>query len=251
MAERLLERAADFGIEAAVVRADHGDVLLLAGRDAATAEDALRVVALEVQRGVILLARRHRALEAVLVVDAHVVAELLQLAGAASLAGEALGGHGRRAAAPASFFWTSGTFGVLVNTSHAFVYGIYARGDERTRALNLDHAHAACADLVDVLQEAKGRNVDSGLSGSFKDRAAGRHFAGHAVDLDVYHIHCIHTPSLFLLDCAELALFTADTALDALLRVDDVRLADGAGDRADRQLRAQSVQPLHFSASMT
>ena len=53
--ELLIERAADDGVEAAVVRADNGDILLLTGSYAAAAEDALVVVSDEVQRGVILL----------------------------------------------------------------------------------------------------------------------------------------------------------------------------------------------------
>ena len=53
--EILLERAADNGVEAAVVRADNGYILLLASRYAATTENALVVVANEVQSGVILL----------------------------------------------------------------------------------------------------------------------------------------------------------------------------------------------------
>ena len=44
---------------------------------------------------------------------------------------------------------------------HALVYGVNAGGDEAARALDFDHADAAGADFVDILQIAEGGDIDA------------------------------------------------------------------------------------------
>ena len=88
IAQRLLESTANLGVEATVIGADDRHVLILAGGNTAAAQDALGVVALQVQGGEVLASSRHSALKAVLLFNAHVVAQLLELAIAAALAGQ-------------------------------------------------------------------------------------------------------------------------------------------------------------------
>ena len=146
----LLERTADDGVKAAVVRADNGNILLLTSRYAATAKDTLVVVANKMQGGVILLVMRGFALERNLV---HAVfqAELLELAGIASGAGQALlvvVGE-KKFEVGLSVFLDLGRIGKDLGAFS--VDGIYAGSDQAARALDLAETHAAGADLVDLL----------------------------------------------------------------------------------------------------
>ena len=250
-AERHLKCAADLGIETAVVCADDGDVLLLAGCHAAAAQDALCVISFKVQRAVILLAGGNRAFIAVFAVDAHIVAELLQLAGAASLTGETFAVmHGEQELqCHFSGFLNLRRIG---EDLHALVYRVHAGGNKRSCALDFDHAHTACADLVDVLQEAKGGNVDSGFSCGFEDRAAGSDLIGHAVDLNIYHIHAILNFLPYFFSMAPNLHFSRQTPHLMHFCVSMTCGSRTVPEMAPTgQLRAQSVQPLHLSASMT
>ena len=60
--------------------------------------------------------------------------------------------------------------------------------DEVVDALDLDEAHAAGANLVDILQIAQVRNVYIQLRGSLKYRRALRHGDGLCVYNEIYHI---------------------------------------------------------------
>ena len=226
-------------------------MLLLAGCHAAAAQDALCIISFEVQGAVILFAGGNGAFVAVLAVDAHIVAELLQLAGAASLAGETFAVmHGEQELqCHFSGFLNLRRIG---EDLHALVYRVHAGGNKRFCALNFDHAHTACADLVDVLQEAKGGNVDSGFSCGFEDRAAGSDLVGHAVDLNIYHIHAILNFLPYFFSMAPNLHFSRQTPHLMHFCVSMTCGSRTVPEMAPTgQLRAQSVQPLHLSASMT
>ena len=109
---------------------------------------------------------------------------------------------------------------------HSVVYGVDAGGNEPSCTLDLNEAEAAGADLVYVLEVAERRDLDSGISCRFKHRNTGGDGIIRAVYLYVNHIHRYVAPSLFLRDCAELALLHASAALHALLRIDRVRFLD-------------------------
>jgi hypothetical protein len=85
----LVERAADNGVKAAVVRADYRNILLLAGSNAAAAKDTLVVVANKVKCAVILFVMSFRS-NKLCFVYAVFKAKLLKLAAVASGAGQTL-----------------------------------------------------------------------------------------------------------------------------------------------------------------
>jgi hypothetical protein len=186
--EILLERAADNGVEAAVVRADNGYILLLASRYAATAENALVVVANEVQSGVILLVVSLLALKLCLV-NAVLKAELLELAGVASRAGEALlvVVREQKLEVGLSVFLNLGCVGKDFGTLS--VDGIYACGNKAARALYLAETHTAGADFVDFLKVAKSRDLDTELMAGFKDGGIFLDLIVFTVDFNVQHFH--------------------------------------------------------------
>lgn len=78
--ERSLERRADVGVKSAGVCADNGDVLSLTCCDAAAAENALAVVSYHMNSGIVVFVNGICAVEAPLVVNAELLAELLELA---------------------------------------------------------------------------------------------------------------------------------------------------------------------------
>ncbi len=82
--ERSLERRADMGVKSAGVHADNGDVLSLTCCDAAAAENALAVVSYHMNSGIVVFVNRIRAVETGLIVNAELLAELLELAGSAA-----------------------------------------------------------------------------------------------------------------------------------------------------------------------
>ena len=114
-----LKGGADVGVEAAVVGADDADVLhALADGHAAAAEDALAVVADQMQAELVHLGLGHLApSKRCSSSTPYSSAQLLQLAVAAAHAGQAAPCCGWRASAPG---WSCGlrsTLGVLVKTS--------------------------------------------------------------------------------------------------------------------------------------
>ena len=89
LVKRQLKRGADVSVESSGVCADNADSLIVAGGDAAAAEDALAVIPYHVGSGVVILECGVFACEGVLIGHAVVAAELLKLAVAAAYAGEA------------------------------------------------------------------------------------------------------------------------------------------------------------------
>ena len=76
---------------------------------------------------------------------------------------------------------------------HTLVNGVHAGGHERTRALDLDHADAACADFVYLLEVAEGRDLNAGHTRRLKYGYALGYAQGHVVYLYVYHFHAVLT----------------------------------------------------------
>lgn len=250
LVERELKCTADLCIEATVVSTDNSNMLLLASSYAATAKDALGVVANKMHCGCVLAACGNSTIETVFCVDTHFVTELLELAVAASLTAEALlimNGKQHFQSHLSGFDYFRG----ICEDFHAFVNRIYASRYKGFCALNLDHAHTASADLVDILQVAKSRNVYSGFSCSLKDGAASSNLVGHAVDLNIYHIH-VYTLLPYLFSIAlnlHLSMQTPHlmhfvVSITCGCFTEPVIAPTG-------QLRAQSVQPLHLSSTTT
>ena len=190
--ERSLERRADVGVKSAGVCADNGDVLSLACCDAAAAENALAVVSYHMNSGIVVFVDGICAVEAPLVVNAELLAELLELAGSAAYAGETLSVMRRKNELKGHLAALADALGVC-EYLHTLVNGVYAGGHERTRALDLDHADAACADLVYLLEVAEGRDLNAGHTRRLKYGYALGYAQGHVVYLYVYHFHAVLT----------------------------------------------------------
>ena len=175
LAQAHLEGAGDVGGKAALVGADDADALgLFAGGDAAAAEDALGVVADHVDRGLVELRRVLLALEGGLALHAVLAAQGLQLAFAGAHAAQA-------GAVVVREQQLEGSLAVLHDLGrvgedlHVGGDGVDAGGAQTAGALDLDHADAAGADLVDLLEVAKRGDGNAGFSGSLEDgRALGR-----------------------------------------------------------------------------
>lgn len=79
------------------------------------------------------------------------------------------------------------TFGLLGAHDHAVEGHVVARGDELVGALDLHDAHAAAADLVQVLEVAQGGDLDARPRRRLKDGGALGHLDANAVDGKPYH----------------------------------------------------------------
>ena len=175
-------------IEAAGIRADHGDFLHIAGSDAAAAEDALVVVADHMRGGVVELVVRVRALVARFVIYAELFAELLQFAAAAAHAGEALAVVRGEDKLQGDFAGIAHLF-CICKDLHAFIHRVNTGGNQASRTLDLHHADPARADFIDILEVTQRRDLDPGIARRFEDRNAVGHTQGHAVDFDIDHFH--------------------------------------------------------------
>ena len=149
-------------IETAAVRAENADVLIGAGSDTAAAENALGVIADQMHRGFIPRHVGLYAVEAVCLLHAQLVAQGLKLAASVAFAGKAVAVMHRQEHFQRHFSGFLNRRGIGQNL-HALIHRINAGGNEGTRSLYLDHAHAASADFIDSLQVAKGGNINSGL----------------------------------------------------------------------------------------
>ena len=146
--------------------------------------------------GIVDLGGSHRAVKLVLV-HAVVVAELLELAVAASDAGEALlvmVGE-KQLKGGLSAVAHGGSIGEYF---HTLVDGVHAGGNQRTGALDFDNADTAGADGVDLRQVAKCGYFNSGIACCFKNCRTLRDGNRHAVDFNIDHIHFSNTPFLLL-----------------------------------------------------
>ena len=157
---------------------------LLANLDAAQALDALVVVANEREGGVgaealEMLGKRQ-------VGDAKVVGERLQRAVARTRAARALGVMLRQQELHVRLARDAGLLAVGVH-DHAVEHVVVASGDELVDALDLNHAHAAGADLVQVAQIAQRRNLDAHARGGIEDGRMLGYLDLAVVDDQLYH----------------------------------------------------------------
>ena len=131
-----------------------------------------------------------RALEAVLVLETHLVAEVLELALAVADAGEALLVVVREDQLERALPGREG-LGRVREDLHALLDRLRAGGGEgvAARTDDLDHADAAGRDLVDLAEVAESRNLHAGRMRGVEHGRAFRHLDGDSVDLDVEHIH--------------------------------------------------------------
>ena len=188
--EVLFERAADLGVVTAVYSADGTDALeLVAGSNAAAAEDTLVVVTNEGNGG---LVKRDGDLlvgvgEAVFV-SVVVLGQLLEFAAGGTDAGE-------------TFLFVSGENQLDVGLScssdlggvgldfHAFGDGVNAGSNHAAGAGYFNKAETASADFIDVLEVAEGRDVDVCISAGFENGDARGYGIFDTVYFNIYHIH--------------------------------------------------------------
>ena len=184
----------------------------------------------------------------VMLIHAVLVAERLQLAGGAAHAGETvlLVVGEQQLEIHLSRLHDAGR---VRGDLHTLVYGVNAGGDHAARTLDLDEAEAAGADLIDVLQIAKCRDVDAGIARSLENGDALFDRVIFAVDFDVDSFHSSYSfhflsiaPNLhFAMQAPHFRHFSASMTCGVLT----VPLIAPAG-----HTRAQAVQPLHFAGSI-
>ncbi len=178
--------AADVGHIPPVVGADDAHLLGLAAHGgAAPAEHALGVVPHQVEGAVLDLGQElvvgvaHR-------VDAQIPGQVLELALAAAGAGEAVHPVVGEDELQGQAAGLADLLGVGKDL-HALADRVDAGGHQAPGPLDLHHADAAGADLVDVLEIAEGGDVDAGGPGGLQHRGALGHRDRDAVDLKIDH----------------------------------------------------------------
>ncbi len=179
--ERQIPRRGDGGIKAAFHRADdaHG-LRFVAGGHAAAAEDALVVVAHDGGGFVIYLVLVALALKLVAVFHAQLQRQLLQFAVLATHAAEALFivvGENQLQNHLARLAYLG-----RVGAHHHAVARLQHAGRLQGAAAGVHHAHAAGANLVQILEEAQRGDTDLGLTRCLQHRGALGHNHLHVVD---------------------------------------------------------------------
>ena len=185
-----LKGRADVGLEAAVVGADAGDALSgLADSGTTAAKDTFAVVTVHMDGAVIDLRRSLVAIVEALILDAKLDGQALELAGAGADAGQAgtvvVGEqqlHGLLAGLQDA--------GGVGEDFHALVDGVDAGRDQGSGVLDLDNAHTAGADLVDLLHVTERRDTDTGDASSLQNGGTSRSTDVLAVylNVDIFHL---------------------------------------------------------------
>jgi len=171
-----------------------------AGADAPAAEDALAGVADDRVRQVVDGRLALLALEADLV-DSQLVAQALQLAVLVALAGQALAvvvGQDQLDVGLDGLAHLGGVGPDVHALGHLQGAGGGQVAHRRPLDVGLDHAHAAGADLVDVLQEAQAGDLDPRLAGGQHGGVVVGNTDFNPVDRDVDVTHLGDRPSQFL-----------------------------------------------------
>ena len=156
---------------------DAEPLYLFADLDAAHAFDALVVIADDGESQVPALVRKMLSIRQV--IDAQVVRERLEAAVAAAHAARALRVVLREQELHVGAACLTG-LGAVGAHDHAVEHVVVARRHELVAALDLDHAHAAAAELVEVAQVAERGDLDAHGLGRIEDRGV-RGNAGLAV----------------------------------------------------------------------
>ena len=177
----------NYGLKAAVHRADGANLLhIAADGDAAAAQNALIRVADDGRGEVIQRIMDVLALKAVLLY-AQLLRQILKLTVLTAHAGEALALVVGEDQLQHRLARLAHLRGVRLD-DHALGHGHHACRRQRTRA-DVYHAHAAGADLIDVLEPAEGRNLDTGSMRRLENGCAFLHGNRHAVNSQMNHCH--------------------------------------------------------------
>jgi len=234
--ELCIKGAADVGVETTIVCTDNRNKLILTGTYAAAAENALGVVTDEVRSTAIENGFSLGALKSSLILNIIFLTESLELAGLAAIAGQALSVVVGKDQFQSHSTAVDDLLGVSQDLTANVSDGIDAGSHQRTGALDFNNAHTAGADLVDVLEIAQRRNVDTNITSGLEDGEVLRHGILLAVNDYIYVFHFRHTPFLALNNGAELTGLDAGAALDALGGVDGMGFLDSTGDSANGAL---------------
>ena len=193
LAQRAVKAGADVGGEAPARCADAGHPLSQAAHSLApAAHDAFGVVSDHMHRARVRLVADFLPLEGHLVVHPVFPAQALELtesASAARQAGLIVDGQDQLQVGPPCRL---DPLGIGVHL-HPIGNGIDAGRHQVLGPLHLHHADPAGADGVQLLQITQRRDGDPRSVGRLQDGGAGGGAAGDPVDLEVHHIHCIHT----------------------------------------------------------
>jgi hypothetical protein len=184
-----VERASDMSIESTVISADNTDSLnLLTYCRASAAEDTLAGVTDDSCRGGIKMLLGLIACE-IFLVYLVLTAELLKLTGRGAYAGEALSVMVRKKKLEVHLSRSHNSRRIGNDLHAVTVYGIYASGNETSCSLYLYKAETASTDLVDILEVAKGGNIDICHFSGFKDGDALGNGIIFAVYFNIYSFH--------------------------------------------------------------
>ena len=135
----------------------------------------------------------HLAGESAFVFHAQIHAHLLQLALLVAVAGEALLVMVAQQQLQVHPPGVTELRGVRLHI-HPGGNGQHA-GRAESPGSGVHHAHAAGTDLVDILQIAQRRNIDTGLLRGFQNRRAGGNFNADTVNRQLYEIfHALFPP---------------------------------------------------------
>jgi hypothetical protein len=152
-------------VVATVIGADDADELILLARSyTAAAENTLGIVTNKMNGGIVNIGLGN-ALAVMILIDAVFICQRLKLTVLGTDAGKAVhsvvGKHKLQ-----SLLTSLSQLRSVCENLHPLVYGVYASGCPCAGALDLNNAHTACADLVDVFKIAQCRDANTSfLSG--------------------------------------------------------------------------------------
>ena len=192
-----LPRRFNGGLEATVDRADDTDVLDVGtDRYAATAKDALVVVADDARGEIVNGIGVLGSLVLVAILNAQLKAQLLQLAVLAADAAEALLFMRRQSELQEVLAVLLDFRGVGLN-HHAIGCRQNTSGLKGAGA-RIHNAHAAGTDFIDVFQEAQGGNTNTRLPGCLENRRSLGNLHLDAINCKANHFfHCFFPPLTF------------------------------------------------------
>ena len=175
-------------INTTIVCADDRHILLFTHRHAATAQNALIVIADQVRSGGVQLISRTEAVETAGVLHAVIAAQLLQLAIGGTDTGQALFLVRRQHQFQRRAARLLHLFGVGLNL-HALGHGVHTRRHQTARLGGFHHADAASADLVDIFHEAQRGNLHTGVTGCLQNGGTLGYADSDTVYFNIDHFH--------------------------------------------------------------
>ena len=187
--EGLFKCGADASIKATVDGFDRADALhILTSRYTTTAEDTFVVVTNEESGAFVFFVFIVFAFEAGFVCNTEIVAKLLELTAVAADTGETFSlmcGEDELEVGLSGF----NNLGGVCPDFHAVGYGCYAGSHKTSGAFHFNKAKTASADLVYVLEIAKGGDINFCDSCGIDDLDTRRDFIFTSVDFNGYSFH--------------------------------------------------------------